>query len=241
MKKLITLFAAVIMAVGANAQTEETLKFTSGNPDWGQAYLDDGIAFAWPGRFVESGVLKGNAQYAGSNLVDANDAQLTFDRTSGTTQTYTIEFAETPALKLQMCINCIVPNQYGGGNSTMRYKPLTVENNKATFTVDVNDCTFTGKSYKKDGENWVIDKDLTDDPQDVTSITLQMCDPDATYPATISIKKITRVTSNATGVEKVEVLNAANAEFVNAAGQKVGKNYKGLVINKATGKKYINK
>ena len=49
------------------------------------------------------------------------------------------------------------------------------------------------------------------------------------------------IISDPTGVEKVEVLNAANAEFVNAAGQKVGKNYKGLVINKATGKKYINK
>ena len=229
------------MAVGANAQTEETLKFTSGNPEWGQAFVDDGVAWAWPGRFFEEGELTGNALYAGSNLVDASNAQLTFDRTSGTTQTYTIEFAETPALKLQMCINCIVPNQWGGGNSTMRYKPLTVENNKATFTVDVNDCTFTGDSYKKDGENWVFDKELTDDPQNVTSIVLQMCDPDATYPATISIKKITRVTSGATGVEKVEVLNAANAEFVNAAGQKVGKNYKGLVINKATGKKFINK
>ena len=44
MKKLITLFAAVLMAVGANAQ-EETLKFTSGNPDWGQSYVDDGVAF----------------------------------------------------------------------------------------------------------------------------------------------------------------------------------------------------
>ena len=238
MKKLITLIAAAVMAVGANA-TEETLKFTSGNPEWGQAYLDDGVAFAWPGRFVESGVLKGNALYAGSNLVDANDAQLTFDRTSGTTQTYTIEFAETPALKLQMCINCIVPNQWGGGNSTMRYKPLEVVDNKATFTVDVNDCTYTGKGYYPEEEGGT--KDIENQPENVTSITLQMCDTEATYPATISIKKITRVTSGATGVEKVEVLNAANAEFVNAAGQKVGKNYKGLVINKATGKKYINK
>ena len=51
MKKLITLFAAILMAVGANAQ-EETLKFTSGNPDWGQSYVDDGVAFVWPGRQV---------------------------------------------------------------------------------------------------------------------------------------------------------------------------------------------
>ena len=238
MKKLITLFAAILMAVGANAQ-EETLKFTSGNPDWGQSYVDDGVAFVWPGRFFESGVLKGNALYAGSNLKDAEDKDVTFDRTSGKTQTYTIEFEETPALKLQMCINCIVPNQYGGGHSTMRYKPLTVENNKATFTVDVNDCTFTGKGYYPESEGGT--KDITDQPENVTSIVLQMCDTEATYPATISIKKITRVISDPTGVEKVEVLNAANAEFVNAAGQKVGKNYKGLVINKATGKKYINK
>lgn len=239
MKKLFTLFAAVCLAVGANAQTEETLKFTSGNPEWGQAYLDDGVAFAWPGRFVESGVLKGDKLYAGSNLRDASDADVTFDRTSGTTQTYTIEFDETPALKLQMCINCIVPNQWGGGHSTMRYKPLTVENNKATFTVDVNDCTFTGKGYYSEEEGGT--KDIDNQPENVTSITLQMCDDAATYPATISIKKITRVISDPTGVQKVEVLNAANAEFVNAAGQKVGKNYKGLVINKATGKKFINK
>ena len=240
MKKLITLFAAVLMAVGANAQ-EETLKFTSGNPDWGQSYVDDGVKFEWPGRFFESGVLKGNALYAGSNLKDADNNDVTFDRASGTTQTYTIEFEETPALKLQMCINCIVPNQYGGGHSTMRYKPLTVENNKATFTVDVNDCTFTGTEYEKKGNDWVAKQELKDQPENVTSIVLQMCDQDASYPATISIKKITRVISDPTGVEKVEVLNAANAEFVNAAGQKVGKNYKGLVINKATGKKYINK
>ena len=44
-----------------------------------------------------------------------------------------------------------------------------------------------------------------------------------------------------TAINNVAVESAANAEFVNAAGQKVGKNYKGLVINKATGKKLINK
>ena len=65
------------MAVGANAQTEETLKFSSGNPDWGQAFVDDGVAYAWPGRFFEEGELTGNALWAGSNLVDASNAQLT--------------------------------------------------------------------------------------------------------------------------------------------------------------------
>ncbi|MGM9777662.1 MAG: hypothetical protein ACI3ZD_04925 [Prevotella sp.] len=57
----------------------------------------------------------------------------------------------------------------------------------------------------------------------------------------IKIASVKRTTIDPTGVQKIEVLNPANAEFVNAAGQKVGKNYKGLVINKATGKKFINK
>ncbi len=237
MKKLFTLFAAALMAVGANAQTEETLKFTSGNPDWGQAYVDDGVEFAWPGRFFESGVLTGKALYAGTNIVDQEDKDVAFDRTSGTKQTYTIEFNETPTLNLQMCINCAIPNQWGGGPSTMRYKPLTVEDNKASFTIDASDCTYTGWGYK-DGNK---DQEYTDEPQDVVAVTLQMCDDKATYPATISIKKITRTIVAASGVEKVEILKADNGEYVNAAGQKVGKNYKGLVINKATGKKYINK
>lgn len=170
-----------------NAQTEETLKFLSGNPDWGQCYVDDGVAYQWPGRFFESGVLKGNALYAGSNLKDAQNQDITFARESGIVQMYTIEFDETPALKLQICVNCIIPNQFGGGHSTMRYKPLVVENNVATFTVDVNDCTFTGIGYYGEEQ-----KEFTNEPQDVTSLTLQMCEREATYPATISIKSIKR-------------------------------------------------
>lgn len=62
------------------------------------------------------------------------------------------------------------------------------------------------------------------------------------FVGTITVKSI-KVTHEATGtaINNVAVESAANAEFVNAAGQKVGKNYKGLVINKATGKKFINK
>ena len=40
MKKTFTLIAASMLAVGAMAQTEESLCFSSGNPDWGQAYCD---------------------------------------------------------------------------------------------------------------------------------------------------------------------------------------------------------
>lgn len=43
-------------------------------------------------------------------------------------------------------------------------------------------------------ETWIQDKEYTDEPQDVTSIVLQACDDQATYPAVINIQSIKRVT-----------------------------------------------
>lgn len=132
-------------------------------------------------------------------LINSEDKDLTYARESGSVQTYTIEFGATPTVKLQICVNCIIPNQYGGGHSTMRYKPLTIVDNKASFTVSKEDCSYTGLSYKKvvegEKEKWIQDQEYTDEPQDVTSIVLQACEKDATYPATINIKSIKRVTT----------------------------------------------
>ena len=237
MKKLFTLIAAALMAAGVNAQTEDVIKVTSGNSEWGQMFVDDGVAYEWPGRTFEStDKLTAKALYAGSNLKDAEDKDLTFARESGTTQIYTIEFGATPTVGLQVCVNCVIANQWGGGNSTMRYKPLTIEDNKATFTVSKDDCTYSGWGYK-DNEK---DKEYTDEPQDVTSIVLQACDDAATYPAVINIKSIKRVTTTATGISKVENLKVAqDGKSFNLAGQQVGKGYKGIVIK--NGKKVIVK
>ena len=245
MKKLFTLIAAALMAVGVNAQTEDVIKVTSGNSVWGQMFVDDGVAFEWPGRTFEStDKLTAKALYAGSNLKDSEDKDLTYARESGSVQTYTIEFGATPTVKLQICVNCIIPNQYGGGHSTMRYKPLTIEDNKASFTVSKEDCSYTGLSYKKvmegEKEKWIQDKEYTDEPQDVTSLVLQACEKDATYPAVINIKSIKRVTTTATGISKVENLEVAkDGKSFNLAGQQVGKNYKGVVIK--NGKKRVIK
>lgn len=189
MKKLFTLIAAALMAVGVNAQTEDVIKVSSGNSDWGQMFVDDGVAFEWPGRTFEStDKLTAKALYAGSNLKDSEDKDLTYARESGSVQTYTIEFGATPAVDLQICVNCIIPNQYGGGHSTMRYKHLDVKDNKAIFTVSKEDCSYTGWSYKEvEGDGYIKDKEYTDEPQDVTSIVLQACDQQATYPAVINI------------------------------------------------------
>lgn len=243
MKKLFTLIAAALMAVGVNAQTEDVIKVTSGNSVWGQMFVDDGVDFEWPGRTFEStNKLTANKLYAGCNLKNSEDKDLTYALESGSVQTYTIEFGATPTVKLQICVNCIIPNQYGGGHSTMKFKPLTIEDNKASFTVSNEDCSYTGWSYKDDGTgNWIKDQEYTDVPQDVTSLVLQACDDDQTkYPAIINIKSIKRVTTTATGISKVENLKVAqDGKSFNLAGQQVGKGYKGVVIK--NGKKMVIK
>ena len=218
MKKLFTLIAAALMAVGVNAQTEDVIKVTSGNSEWGQMFVDDGVAFEWPGRTFEStDKLTAKALYAGSNLKDSEDKDLTYARESGSVQTYTIEFGATPTVKLQICVNCIIPNQYGGGHSTMKYKPLTIVDNKASFTVSKEDCSFTGWGYK----NNVKDKEYKNEPQDVTSIVLQACDEHATYPAVINIKSIKRVTTTATNIPSY-ALDLANLDFSTENAKAIG-------------------
>ena len=218
MKKLFTLIAAALMAVGVNAQTEDVIKVTSGNSEWGQMFVDDGVAFEWPGRTFEStDKLTAKALYAGSNLKDSEDKDLTYARESGSVQTYTIEFGATPTVKLQICVNCIIPNQYGGGHSTMKYKPLTIVDNKASFTVSKEDCSFTGWGYK----NNVKDKEYKNEPQDVTSIVLQACEEHATYPAVINIKSIKRVTTTATNIPSY-ALDLANLDFSTENAKAIG-------------------
>ena len=226
MKKLLTLIAAALMAVGVNAQTEDVIKVSSGNSDWGQMFVNDGVAFEWPGRTFEStDKLTAKALYAGCNLKDSEDQDLTYARESGSVQTYTIEFGATPTVKLQICVNCIIPNQYGGGHSTMKFKPLTIVDNKASFTVSKEDCSFTGWSFKKvvEGktEKYIEDKEYKNEPQDVTSIVLQACDANATYPAVINIKSIKRVTTTATDIPRY-TLDLANLDFSTENAKAIG-------------------
>lgn len=225
MKKLLTLVAAALMAVGVNAQTEDVIKVSSGNPDWGQMYVNDGKTWQEVGSrtFESTDNLTAKALWAGCNLKDSDGNDLTYARESGTVQTYTIEFGATHLVKLQINVNCIINNQWGGGHSTMISKPLTIEDNKASFTVSKEDCSYTGWSYKKvgEGENekWIQDQEYTDAPQDVTSIVLQACEKDATYPATINIKSIKRVTT--TAIPRY-TFDLANVVFSNENAQAIG-------------------
>lgn len=198
MKKIMTLVAAAMMAVGLHAQNEETIYVTSGNPDWGQMTVDNATM---GGRFA-SATLNAKALYASTALKDENGLELTLSKKSGATQTYTFEFDETPTVKLQVCVNCAQKNQYGGGPSTMQFKGLDIKDNKATITITKDDCWFRGKSYKQnDQKEWVVDKDYSTDAinEDVTGLTLQAIEPlssDTKYPVVIKVKSIKRVVSD---------------------------------------------
>ena len=194
MKRFFNLLAALSVALGLNAQTQEVIKMTSGNVDWGQMYVES----ASVGTTYESATLQAKSMYAATALKDADGAELTLPKTSKSTQTYYFEFEEEPSVNLQVCVNCAQKNQYGGGPSTMAYKPLTIENNKATVTISADDCFFKGKSYKQENGKWVLDQDFATNPsnEDVVGLTLQACG-DGTYPTTIKVKSIKRVVTGA--------------------------------------------
>lgn len=221
MKKIMTLVAAAMMAVGLHAQNEETIYVTSGNPDWGQMTVDN----ATMGGCFASATLNAKALYASTALKDENGLELTLSKKSGATQTYTFEFEETPTVKLQVCVNCAQKNQYGGGPSTMQFKGLDIKDNKATITITKDDCWFRGKSYKQNDQNeWVVDKDYSTDAinEDVTGLTLQAIEPlssDTKYPVVIKVKSIKRVVSDPL---PSYTLTLANLDFSKEGTKEIG-------------------
>lgn len=221
MKKIMTLVAAAMMAVGLHAQNEETIYVTSGNPDWGQMTVDNATM---GGRFA-SATLNAKALWASTALKDENGSELTLSKKSGATQTYTFEFDETPTVKLQVCVNCAQKNQYGGGPSTMQFKGLDIKDNKATITITKDDCWFRGKSYKQNDQNeWVVDKDYSTDAinEDVTGLTLQAIEPlssDTKYPVVIKVKSIKRVVSDPL---PSYTLTLANLDFTKEDAKHIG-------------------
>ena len=215
MKRILNLLAAVSVAFSINAQTQEVIKVTSGNVEWGQMYVEN----ATSGTTYESATLQAKSQYASTALKDADGAELTFSKTSKSTQTYYFEFEEEPSVKLQVCVNCAQKNQYGGGPSTMAYKPLTIENKQASVTISADDCFFKGKSYKQENGSWVQDQDYSTNPinEDVVGLTLQACD--GTFPATIKVKSVKRVV---TGELPTYSYTLANLDFSTEGASPIG-------------------
>ena len=216
MKKLITLFAAAIMAVGASAETVVDYKkdFTDGTYYMWHSDATDTYTYtptAGVGFVVENTEAQGN--YWNVQYMVASGLTLA----AGTEYTITINLdAEEKEGATQ-----------GETASTYRIG-IGGWSNK-----DFADTQFTA------GKDITITNKFTCD-KSAGSDMFVLCQS-GHFVGTITVKSV-KITHEATGtgINDVKVADA-NAEFVNAAGQKVGKNYKGLVINKATGKKFINK
>ena len=173
-----------------------------------------------------SGVLYCDRQWANSRLVgdDGNDLTMAID--DNKTHRYTVEFDEAPtvAVRLNALYDTGKKNEWNDAiMADLKGYPIEAGKTKVDIDIKASDLVLEGT------------------PTPMSRLQLQTTEEKFSGKVGLKIKSIKRTIIDPTGVEKVEVLNASNAEFVNAAGQKVGKNYKGLVINKATGKKYINK
>ena len=216
MKKLITLFAAVLMAVGASAETvvDYEKDFTDGSYDMWHSDATDTYTYtptAGVGFVVENTAAQKDFWVVQYHVAGG----LTL--TAGTEYTITIT------------LDAVVKEGATQGETASIYRiGIGDWTNK-----DFADTEFTA------GKNITITKKFTCD-KSAGADKFVLCQS-GHFVGTITVKSV-KITHEATGtgINDVKVA-AANAEFVNAAGQKVGKNYKGLVINKATGKKFINK
>ena len=216
MKKLITLFAAVLMAVGASAETVVDYKkdFTDGSYDMWHSDATDTYTYtptAGVGFVVENTAAQKDFWVVQYHVAGG----LTL--TAGTEYTITIT------------LDAVVKEGATQGETASIYRiGIGDWTNK-----DFADTEFTA------GKNITITNKFTCD-KSAGSDMFVLCQS-GHFVGTITVKSV-KITHEATetGINDVKVA-AANAEFVNAAGQKVGKNYRGLVINKATGKKFINK
>ena len=109
------------------------------------------------------------------------------------------------------------------------------------------DDGFKGVSFPASTSESVQEIDLSNSNKLIQIGVKNLNNPDgsedktAILANTVVIKSIVLLDATATGVETIKSSISKNDELYNMSGQKVGKNYKGLVINKATGKKFINK
>ena len=216
MKKLITLFAAVLMAVGASAETvvDYTKDFKDGS--YGMWHSDATDTYTYTPTAGVGFVVENTA--AQTNFWDVQ-----YFVASGLTLTAGTEYTITITL------------------DAVEKEGATQGATASTYRIGIGDWTnkdFADTEFTA-GKNITITNKFTCD-KSAGADKFVLCQS-GHFVGTITVKNV-KITheSTGTGIDDVKVATA-NAEFVNAAGQKVGMNYKGLVINKATGKKYINK
>lgn len=134
-------------------------------------------------------------------------------------QTYTVEFEEPTTAGLNLGYNTDVKDETVTWDAKIAdYFPVEVGSTKASFSITAER---------------VLSK--TDKAKKVINVFLQNTDAKS---QTVKIKSITRVLAS-TGIANVETMKGKTGQKYNLAGQKVGDDYKGVVIMK--GRKMVNK
>lgn len=165
------------------------------------------------------GAIKVNGQWNNCQIVDAQGKSLAFDPSENKTYTYTMILEEPTTVGLQLM--------------PVRLKEDGSEDGFGWTVFGINGTTYTAE--------------IT--PENITSpfalLRLQVFTTadkvEGGYPQIVKIKSITRTVKTVTAIDGVNMEQGEQAVMYNIAGQTVGKNYKGLVIDAVTGKKYVNK
>lgn len=229
MKKIFTLIAVALMAVGANAQTtiysweggaegatETGGKATAADADGNDTSADD--------------INMSNSSYKCIRLRGAKDFS---------TYTVTLTLDKELSAGDQIAITAYRNKDAEGKKSGALLK---FEKGETTATTDTDgtglqfiniNSAVEGTSEYGTAPNTVI----VEVPADAAgSKTITMCR--AQTATNLFITKIEITTSSSTGINSVKTANESNVEY-NLAGQQVDKNYKGVVVK--NGKKMIQK
>lgn len=231
MKKLFTLMAIAMMAVGAQAQTISfTEVVTKGNMD-GKTFGSDGFVLTCTDTSTNS-----DGDPDPKQEIDANSQYF------GTASNYT---NYTHRLKT------------GGKSSSKNALSLTIPS-AGTLKVAVRSASSSASDRNmilKQGEteifNQVIKENAATDYETteiegeskkvfpIVSVGVEAGTVDITYPKGALNFYAFIFEGTSTGIESVTAVENENAPMYNVAGQLVDDNYKGVVVK--NGKKYINK
>lgn len=231
MKKIFTLIAIAMMAVGAQAQTITFTEVVAKGNMNGKTFGSDGFVLTCTDTSEKDGApdpkqeIDANSQYFGT----ASDY---------TNYTHRLKTGGKSSSK-----NCLALSIPTAGT-------LKIAVRSASSSADDRNMVLT-----QDGTeifNQVIKENESTDYETVTiegeskkvfpivSVEVAAGTVDITYPKNgINFYAFILEADTPTGIENVQVAENENAPIYNLAGQQVDKNYKGVVIQ--NGKKFINK
>lgn len=242
MKKIFTLIAIAMMAVGAQAQTISfteaiSAKDADGNSNMnGRTFGSDGFILTC----TDTSVNDDNTPNPKLS-VDGNTARF------GTTEsydTYTFRLKTGGKSSSKNCLSLAIPSAgtlkiavRSGKNTDTDRNLVLKQGGTELFNQVIKENEETDYVTVTEGEG---DEAKTQKVYPYVSVEVTAGTVDITYPKnSLNFYAFILETSSTTGIESVKAVENENAPMYNLAGQQVDKNFKGVVIQ--NGKKFINK